>query len=631
MMSVTNKLITIPRIFCLSILLFLFLQATGQTSTRDPLTIPDQDSILGTLNPDHPRIILTDEKLGELKFLYDSDQDLQAMVDSMISRADGYLNHEPLEYNLIGPRLLSVSTACVDRTRILSLAWRWTDDCRYADKAVENLIAVCAFPDWNPSHFLDTAEMSHAVGLGYDWLNDYLDDETKEILRDGLIRHGITPALSAYEENRYSFPTRQNNWNQVCNGGMIIGALAIADEEPDIAARIVHGAVNSLPVAMDLYAPDGAWMEGPGYWYYASRYAAYAFSALETSLGTDFGLSQTPGFSESGYFPIYLAGPTGRLLAFADCSEGASLASMPCQFFLSSTFDIPLLSFMEHEMSGGSGKVAENLMWYVPKPEFDITSLPLDQYFDGPVEVVSMRSSWDDPNALFVGIKAGFNQVPHGHLDLGNFEFDMAGVRWAVDIGRDDYNLPGYWRGGIGGQRWNYYRLRSISHNIPVINNSDQDPMATSTVTRSQLNCDDPFAIIEIDGAWDEFSDRIIRGVRLLNERTALLVQDEFNLTESCEVTWGITTAAEIEIREDGAAILTQDGKSIVASILSPEGVQFSVESAEQEPPEKQNEGYSRLEIKMPDKIGQLTIIVLFSEIAMEPDRLPVVQAIDQW
>ena len=39
-------------------------------------------------------------------------------------------------------------------------------------QALSDLMTVSGpvFPDWNPKEFLDTAEMTHAVAIGYDWL-----------------------------------------------------------------------------------------------------------------------------------------------------------------------------------------------------------------------------------------------------------------------------------------------------------------------------------------------------------------------------------------------------------------------------------------------------------------------------
>ena len=50
------------------------------------------------------------------------------------------------------------------------------------------------------------------------------------------------------------------------------------------------------------------------------------------------------------------------------------------------------------------------------------------------------RSSWGDPNAIFVGIKAGYNQAHHGHLDLGNFEMDALG--WGSRFQRLEKRTP---------------------------------------------------------------------------------------------------------------------------------------------------------------------------------------------
>jgi len=66
--------------------------------------------------------------------------------------------------------------------------------------------------------------------------------------------------------------------------------------------------------------------------------------------------------------------------------------------------------------------------------------------------------------------------VNHGQLDLGNFELDALGERWARDLGSDDYNLDGYFDRKPGGKRWNYYRNISQSHNVPLIGGEGQDP-----------------------------------------------------------------------------------------------------------------------------------------------------------
>ena len=393
--------------------------------------------MLRTLKREHPRLFLSVERLDELKKLHQTDKVLQKCVREVLNGADKTLKKEPLKHILRGPRLLHVSRDCLNRVSYQAFAYRWTGDAKYAKAAVVNMLTVCAFKDWNPSHFLDTAEMSCAVGIGYDWLYDFMDKPTRKKIRDGLIKNGLKEGLKAYK-SPMRFVKNENNWNQVCNGGLLTGALSIADEEPDYAEKILPAAVKSLPRALKSYAPDGAWAEGVGYWNYATDYTAYAIDALETALGTDFDLSKVEGLSEAGLFPVYATGPTLQMLQYADVGTGDQRGSMAPMFWLARKYGNQFLADDEHKFLKLRNARVMHVVWYVAPSEKKYPR-KLDRLFRGKVPVAVMRSSWDDPDALFIGIKAGFNQAAHGHLDLGTFELDALGERWAIELGSDDY------------------------------------------------------------------------------------------------------------------------------------------------------------------------------------------------
>jgi hypothetical protein len=575
--------------------------------------------------------MLKDEDLRQLKRQCVTDKVLQKCVADVLNDANSCLDQPMLTYDKIGPRLLHVSRNCLHRIYTLALAARWTGDEKYARKAVENLLTVCAFKDWNPSHFLDTAEMSHAVGLGYDWLYPYLDGESRQKIKAALIRNGLEPGLIAYKKTWWA--QSEFNWNQVCNSGMMIGALAIAETDPNYGEQIVPAALRSLPLALKSYGPDGAWGEGPGYWSYATHYTAYGLAALQSALGKDFGLSQIKGLAESGNFPIYTTGPTGLYLNFADVGERSSARPMPCMFWLAHVYNNPLYAESEHEMIAKSRASPQHIIWYVPAPGKKLPARDLDRYFRGPVEVAVLRSAWNDPDALFVGVKAGYNQVNHGHLDLGNFELDALGVRWARDLGSDNYNLPGYWDGKRGGQRWSYYRLNSASHNVPMLAGEGQDPQAVSSFTKVQINKKFPFVLVNLTGAYEKYAKKVTRGVAMVENRRAVLVQDEFELKESCEVAWAVTTDAKINIEQKSTAVLTLKGKELFARILSPADAEFVVESAEQKPPQESNRGVSRLLVRLPGARGNVRIAVLLSPVWKEGKALGQVEIkpLEEW
>ena len=79
--------------------------------------------------------------------------------------------------------------------------------------------------------------------------------------------------------------TTGNNWNLVCNGGMVLGALAIADENVSQSEDVLNRALNSIrPVMAHFTTDDGAWYEGPGYWNYETEYSTRMLGGLEWAL-----------------------------------------------------------------------------------------------------------------------------------------------------------------------------------------------------------------------------------------------------------------------------------------------------------------------------------------------------------
>jgi hypothetical protein len=462
------------------------------------------------------------------------------------------------------------------------------DDKRsYAERMWRELATAAAFKDWNPSHFLDTAEMTHAFAIAYDWLYDVWTPEQRAALRQAMVEKGLKPALKVYRARNWWAKSR-HNWNQVCNGGIGMGALALAELEPQLAGEVLHDALESIQLAMAEFAPDGAWNEGPGYWNYATTYNVVFLAGLQSALGTDFGLSQIAGFDQTGLFPIYVTGPRNRTFNYADGGDHPLPA--PQMFWLARQFKQPVLAWYERRAATPS---ALDLLWFNPtgtSPE--AAGWPLDKYFRG-TEIALLRSEWENPQALFVGFKAGDNKANHSHLDLGSFVLDAAGVRWAADLGGDDYNLPAY----FGSRRWTYYRLRAEGHNTLVINPSeapDQNPAARAQITRFESKPERAFALADLTSAYSKHARRVWRGVALLN-RDKLLVQDEIQAEQPVELWWFMHTPASVKIEGDGrTANLRQAGAELHAEILSPAGAKFELMDAKPLPTSPNPEGQGR-------------------------------------
>jgi len=579
----------------------------------------DGGDVLQTLRRGHPRLYVLDSELPGIKSLAATHPQVKGWYVALEARAERMLTEPPVEHKLIGPRLLSQSRAALDRISTLAFLYRLDADPRKAQRARQEMLTAAHFDDWNPSHFLDVAEMTHALALGYDWLYDYFSPADRAVVRQAILEKGLQQGLAAYEKHAWWTETRFN-WNQVCNGGLTLGALAVAEEEPDVARRIIDLARGSIVIAMRAFAPDGGWEEGPGYWNYSTEYTAYYLAGIESALGTDFGISKMPGFADTGRFRMHAAGPLGLTFNFADAHPKAGTAAQ--MFWLARAFERPL--FAQHErgmvrdhptifhMIWSPGSVVQNP---VPTPARDAVFRAVKAAF--------FRSDWNDPAAAYLAFKGGDNAVNHSHLDLGTFVYDELGKRWALDLGSDDYDLPGY----FGKLRWTYYRLRTEGHNTLTVDGQNQNVSAKAPLLAFLSTLERAYAVADLTEGYTPQLQRALRGVALLHRR-ALLVQDEVKFAEPVRLVWNFHTPAKITLA-GSSALLEQDGQHIAVHILSPKGAGFGVISSDPPPPQAQQPDVHNLIILLNRTKRSVRIAVLLSPV--DDKSRPVIEPLAKW
>lgn len=460
------------------------------------------------------------------------------------------------------------------------------------------MLAVAAFKDWNPSHYLDVAEMTHALAVGYDWLYAELSPESRATIRTAICEKGLKPSLDIYAKKRW-WAAAIHNWNQVCNGGMAVGALGVADEEPELAGRIVSLAATSIRLPTARLEPDGGWDEGPGYWNYAMTYTAYYLAAMQTALGTDFGLSTMPGMAETGLFRIHSIGPSGRLFNYADAGEGPGSAI--AMFLFARLYHRPAYAY--HQRKFLRTPSALDVLWYDPAGTTDdFNAIPLDALFTN-VDVAFLRSSWDD-RALYVGFKGGNNAANHSHLDLGTFVLDADGRHWVLETGPDEYNLPGY----FGKQRWTYYRLRTEGQNTLLLNGDNQAPKAKAPIIAFESTPRRAHAVADLSAAYARHARRVQRGMALL-ERKCVLIQDEIESEAPVDVRWIIHTRAEASIQGDRVILTMQRERLNLLAVDTP-GSKWVFGPVQIDPPQRPADGINRLELQLKTTPGTSRIAV---------------------
>jgi autotransporter-associated beta strand protein len=607
--------------------------------------VPAQGSFLATLAQGRPRLLSTPERFEWLKQQIATAGQMQTWYNTVKSSADSILTMALPEYNQDERgTILTVASTMVDHLYKLALVYRIGGDTRYAERAWQELDAAANFPDWHPAHFLDTAEMTHAFAIGYDWLYDYWTADRRTTLVTNIVSKGLNQALPLYRANSSWTSSTSNNWNLVCNGGMLLGALAIAEQQPTLVEEILARAIPSVRSVMQHFAADaGAWYEGPGYWDYSTRYNTRMLAALESALGSDFGLGQTPGLSEAGLFAVYNTGPTKFAFNFADAGTGIMRGVQ--LFWFARRYNLPELAWYERT-NGAAGPL--DLLWYDTRgSDLASAAAPTDLQYRGDTstfstqDVVTLRGAWSDPNTTFVGFKAGKMGEAHGCLDAGSFVLDALGQRWAWDLGADDYALPGY----FGSQRWNYYRMRAEGHNTLVINPSsaaDQKVGATASVFRQETSADASISVANLTAVYNGMS-RVWRGVRLSRTDGSLLVEDEIESATAADVWWFMHVKldpSQVAIAADGtSAVLTQGGNRLWIKILPGSGGQLTLMDpaplATSPNPSGQNAnaGYQKLAIHLQNVTNRRLAVWMVPLSSGEdlPTRLPSIAALADW
>ena len=601
-------------------------------------------------NKNHPRIIMTEADFVRLR----ENREVGAykpMLDKIMASAEKLIDAPVSEYVIPdGVRLLVTSRRVQERLMTLSFAYRLTDDEKYLARAVKEIEAACAFPDFHPRHFLDCAELCFAFACAYDWLYDALSEELKETMRTRLIEKGFDAVMEEYNnepEHKNVIDTKRgyrwyqdkpgDNWKMVCNGSLSVAVLAIFDEiECDLCETILTCAFDDTYQAVrDFYDPvDGTYSEGVNYWSYATRFLAFYSSALETAAGSDFGLTDYEGVARSPYFLLSLSSPDRVGFNFGDAV--ASRITNPIFSWCAYKYNDPALYAVRREDIMAGNAVCVDVLFYREVAPVPLSALPLGFGRVG-ADNATFRTDASE-RALFAGIHFAKNNAYHGHHDMGTFILNLGDKRFFLDLGSDNYNLKPY-RG--------CYRFRAEGHNTVIFNpapENDQIWEAYCTTNRFVDNKDYGFAIADMSAAYP--GKRAVRGLRLDRESEAVLLQDEIECAEGDLIRWSAHTPAAVTLSENKkCAILDMDGVKLCAEIMT-DGVftvcpgradenSPTVEPAPRETspipePQRDNEGISRLTICLSGRSSH-RIAVRFYPVSAAEKQKNTLSALALW
>ena len=551
----------------------------------------------------HPRLLLLK---GEEEGIRQSTQNepLKMKVhEAIINESKHILTKSFVEHKLEGRRLLSQSREFLRRIFFLSYAYRMTGEAQYAERAEKEMLAVAAFNDWNPSHYLDVAEMTTGMAIGYDWLYPSLSDASRKSIANAIIGLGLTPSLDTVKCKSWLRGT--NNWNQVCNTGMTLGALAVYESDPSLANKIINRSINAIQLAMKEYAPDGAYQEGYGYWEYGTTYNTLFLTAIEKAFGQDFGLAKFKGFLQTSTYMLNMTGPKGESFNYSDAGNSIRTVAPAMFWFQNKNKDNTTLYSQQiflkmcNPASLAKDRFMPALLLWAKDIQFSTITKPTNHLWigQGHTPVALMRTSWDKPNDIFVGLKGGSPSTNHAHMDVGSFVIDALGERWAMDLGMENYTAieaqgVDLFNNKQNSPRWQVFRHSNYHHNTLTVDGALQNVKGYAAITSSNDALDSLSATANLTTLYTPALSSVIRTVAIVNKEKVVVKDEVKNTDKSTSVRWTLVTPATVTIVNDYTIKLSQHQKDVYVRLTyAGKASTFSTPATPTTTYERQNDG----------------------------------------
>ena len=620
---------------------------------------PNQTNLFNTLATGHPRLLTSLERFAWLR-------------QCLASNAPAYV---------VSTWLNVSNAAALDLTNTSPTGWEVGNDTdieelgtayfvtgktNFAEQAWLEMSNACNLANWNNSSGLTQGGMCKGMGIGYDWFYYYLTPARRSILTNAMLNLGVAYNQPMYPNYGWYIKTSANNWAMVFNSGSEDLAIALANDAPATSQLLLASAINSMRPIMGHFTTDNAaYFEGSGYWSWGVTHLIYMLAGLQSSLGTQFSLDDTPGMDDTALFEIYNTEPTKVAYDYAD-SETWHVADIGLNW-LATRYNRPAAAWWRRTSPTYSPSF-EDLWWYDGRgTNMTQSGYSPDNYFRGttattttiynPIELSTARGAWDNGNASFLGFKAGANNFTsqngtHNHLDFGSFDFEASGHRWFNDLGVGNYSDAGYFDTV---QRWWVYCCRAEGHNTLVLNpqiNTNADQVITSQspiIYYSSAPAGDATVnIADLTAAYafpTQAPSRVWRGTKLFNNRTWLMVQDEIVSSTPQNAWWFAhfaTSGTTWGISADGSSVTLTNGSNKLWVKLLSGGASFAISNAVPLPTSPNPSqtgildnwsGYKKLALNFPTATNT-TISVLMVPLAVTaslPSSLPAVIPLASW
>ncbi len=640
------------------------------------------DTKTNTSNFSHPYIMANSETFAKLKAAYaltsgqeGYDERLNAYITAVLAEAEAFYNENAqvsgTTYSGIKADKVPVNpyfdgkpsvkdtidgydseTGRLDQIEeytailpVIALAYHITGNENYARFAYDWSAALAEWDHWGPGYFENCANATASFAISYDWLyNVYKSlgkntDTLAYAIYELGVHDGYISSIGEICQHPRSlgdlsiYNNTVNEKNAIGAYGMITGALAILDyvdaDEVQLgeALYLIGNNMDMLATyGLDIYAPDGSYVETAKQWEHGTASFFRMAMALVSAAGSDYGFLDTWGIDKTCYFGIHIESSDGFAWNYNDANgdgvtSSDSLESLNTDMFIfaGSYFgDDTLISTRHKQIAAGKSVTVFDLVSYPVGKTIADKAPSLDYLMEGVQGYVS-RTDWEK-GAMYVGLMGGENSGNKAQIDSGNFVYHNKGIVWFMDLGGEDPSNKNYVNAS---NKYKFYRACAEGQNVVyVVKNNDilygQQTTGGGKIVETFENEHGSYAILDNTNAYStDIVSRAFRGLLVTNDRKTVVIQDEVSFVRAQNVFWVAHTAHSIYIdpateRTAYITTTTPNGQAYTlrASIVTPStDLKFSTLTSEVVDKTLENTSDTAPTYKR-DKINRLVIAI---------------------
>lgn len=396
---------------------------------------------------------------------------------------------------------------------------------------------------------LFAAETAFALAEITALLGDRLHPLVVARVRREVERRVLTP----FRERTWSWESVETNWSSVCAASVGIAAMHL---ETDGLEGILDRCTASMDALLAGYGDDGVCVEGLNYWNYGfGHFVSYA-EALRQRTGIDLWSGpQRDKIAAIARYPRSVSLGGRAVAAFSD-AEPYGMVAPALAGLIESRDPAAAVSREFWSTSGWShnwGPVIRQFVWARDAvDEVPDAAASTDWFPDAEWLVVRAVSG---ANELGFAAKAGHNDEPHNHNDVGSFVFAVDGEPLLSELGMGFYD-GAYFQLDT---RYDNISAGSQGHSVPIIADVHQHHGRDAEAVVLEIAPPDGRLVLDLTSAYQVSGLRSVRRALTFADGT-LTITDEFDLEDAVEIVDRLVSLFPISLDGDAAVIRGERG-----------------------------------------------------------------------